>query len=94
MNEGEQRFYLREVYSHWSTPRISGEKIAELELAKLIERSFNPALVIRLTNEGAQQKMAARERKFNSTLNLVQTPERPARRARKSRPAPLRQKLS
>jgi hypothetical protein len=94
VNDGEQRFYLREVYSYWSAPRISGEKIVELEQAKLIERSFNPALVIRLTNEGAHQKMAARERKSNSTLNLVQTPERPTRRARKSRPAPLRKKLS
>ena len=78
MNPGELRFYLREVQSHWSTGKLSSETMAELLRQELIERSED-GLTIRLTNEGKRQKLAGRQRKSNSSLNLVRTPERPPR---------------
>ena len=30
MTEGERRFYLREIHSHWTMPRISKDRVVEL----------------------------------------------------------------
>ena len=92
MTDGERRFYLREIHPYWSTPRISEERVAELHAANLIERSTDPVAMIRLTNEGAREKTAGRQRKSNSTLSLVRTPDRTARRGRRNQlptPRPL-----
>jgi hypothetical protein len=90
MTKGELRFYLREVHPFWSPPRISEEKISELEREKLIERSIDPVLVIRLTNEGAKEKDAGRHRSTNSTLNLARTQARPRQKPRRTKQRPKR----
>jgi hypothetical protein len=94
MNEGERRFYLREVYPYWSKPRIPKEKVAELEEAKLIERDTNLIAMIRLTREGAREKTTSRMRKTESTLSLTRTPERAPRRARRAVRGTLPRRLS
>ena len=79
MNQGELRFYLREIHSHWSHSKLSSETLAELLRQELVERSED-GMGIRLTSEGTREKLAGRQRKSNSTLNLVRTPDRPPRR--------------
>jgi hypothetical protein len=90
MTKGELRFYLREVHPYWSTPRISEEKISELEREKLIERSMDPVSVIRLTKEGAKEKDAGRHRNTNSTLNLARTQAGRRQKARRTKQRPTR----
>lgn len=75
MTKDEVRFYLREIHPYWTPPRISTEKIAELEQQKLVERSVVSVPVIRLTHEGAREKAAGQQRKSNSRLKLVRTPK-------------------
>ena len=89
MTEGETRFYLREIHSHWTTPRISSERVAELLAAKLIEHSTEAVGMIRLTHSGLVQKNASRQRKSNSTLSLVRKPDN-SQRGRRSHLAPPR----
>ena len=84
MDNGEQRFYLREIHSYWTTPHIVEERITELEEANLIERCANPIPMIRLTREGARQKAASRAPENKSTLNLKRKLTQVARRARKT----------
>ena len=86
MTKGELRFYLREIHPYWTTPRISEDKVVELEREKLIERSTTPISGVRLTKEGAKEKITGRLRNSNSTLNLARTPERPPQRQRRRRP--------
>jgi hypothetical protein len=91
MTDGERRFYLREIHSHWTTPRISMERVAELVAANLVELSTEAAGMIRLTHTGAAQKTASRQRKSNSKLNLTRKPDNSARnrRSRLTLPRPL-----
>jgi hypothetical protein len=91
MTDGERRFYLREIHSHWTTPRISKERVAELLAAKLVEHSTEAVGMIRLTHAGLVEKTASRQRKSNSTLSLVRKPDNSARnrRARSAPPRPL-----
>jgi hypothetical protein len=84
MDNGEQRFYLREIYAYWTTPRIVEERLVELEAARLIERCAQPVSMIRLTREGARQKTESRRRDTNSTLSLVRKVKNPQRRPRKT----------
>lgn len=65
MTQGETLFYLREMHTHWCTSNISSDKLAELEAARLIERSAQPMPVVRLTSEGAKWKMSGRPRGAN-----------------------------
>ena len=92
MNQGELRFYLREIHPYWCTPHIAEERIVELHAAKLIERSTDTIAMIRLTNDGAKEKAASRPRKSNSTLSLVRKPDRarPRQRAKRNQPLPRR----
>jgi hypothetical protein len=89
MTDGEMRFYLREIHSHWTTPRISDERVTELLEANLIERSSEDVEMVRLTRAGVQRKAVSRERKSNSTLSLVRKPERTSR-GRKNHLPPAR----
>ena len=91
MTEGDQRFYLREIHPHWTTPRISKEKVAELLAANLVELSTEGGGMIRLTHAGSVEKTASRQRKSNSTLSLVRKPDNSARqrRNRQGPPRPL-----
>ena len=91
MTEGDQRFYLREIHPHWTTPRISKEKVAELLAANLVELSPEAGGMIRLTHAGSAEKTASRQRKSNSTLSLVRKPDNSARqrRNRQGPPRPL-----
>jgi hypothetical protein len=89
MTEGDQRFYLREIHPHWTTPRISKEKVAELLAANLVELSAEGGGMIRLTHAGSAEKTASRQRKSNSTLSLVRKPDHSARQ-RKNRQGPPR----
>lgn len=91
MTEGERRFYLREIHSNWTTPRISSERVAELLAANLVELSIEAGGMIRLTHSGAAAKTASRQRKSNSTLSLVRKPDNSARhrRSRQGPPRPL-----
>jgi hypothetical protein len=89
MTDGERRFYLREIHSHWVTPRISKERVAELVAANLVELSTEAVGMIRLTHAGVAEKTASRQRKTNSTLSLVRKPDNSARN-RRSRSAPPR----
>ena len=83
MTKGELRFYLREIHPYWTTPRISEDKVAELEREKLIERSTAPVAGVRLTREGEKEKSKARLTNSNSTLNLTRTPKRPPQRQKR-----------
>jgi hypothetical protein len=76
VNAGEQRFYLREIHPYWTPPRIVEERVAELAEAKLIERLAHRGSMVRLTREGARQKVAARP-ETDSTLPLVRKPKHP-----------------
>ena len=91
MTEGERRFYLREIQSHWAMPRISTERVAELVAAQLVEHSSEAVGMIRLTHAGVVEKTASRQRKSNSTLSLVRKPDNSARhrRNRQGPPRPL-----
>lgn len=89
MTEGETRFYLREIHSHWTAPRISKERVAELLAANLIEHSSEALGMIRLTHVGMAHKNASRQRKSNSTLSHVRKPDN-SQRGRRSRLAPPR----
>jgi len=60
MTQGETLFYLREIHSHWCTSNVSREKLAELELARLIEINGTPIVAVRLTSEGAKVKTMGR----------------------------------
>jgi len=71
MTEGELRFYLREIHTYWTTPRIASERVTELREAKLIECSAEGVPMIRLTGEGQKLKVASRLRKSSSSLPLV-----------------------
>jgi hypothetical protein len=71
MTDGELRFYLREIHTYWTTPRIASERVTELRVAKLIECSTDGVPMIRLTGEGQKLKVASRLRKSNSTLPLM-----------------------
>jgi hypothetical protein len=87
MNDGEQRFYLREIHPYWTEPRIVEERVTELADANLVERLGHRGSLIRLTREGARRKLAARP-DTDSTLLLAKKPERSARhRQSTSRPA-------
>ena len=72
MTQGETLFYLREIRTHWCTSNVSPDKLAELEAAKLIERNSEPVPTVRLTAEGARQKIAGRPRDAVSRISLTQ----------------------
>ena len=88
MTDGELRFYLREIHSYWTTPRISAERVAELLAAKLIERSADAITMIRLTGEGVREKTAARPPGDDSRLNHARQPAAPRRGRKKHLPKP------
>jgi hypothetical protein len=82
MTEGETRFYLREISSHWSTSNVSADKLAELEAACLIEMTPGPVQKVRLTHEGVRRKNLARPRQIAGGIDLTN----PLRTARRYRP--------
>ena len=71
MTEGELRFYLREIHTYWTTPRIASERVTELRVAKLVECSTDGVPMVRLTSDGQKLKVASRLRKSSSTLPLM-----------------------
>jgi hypothetical protein len=71
MTQGETLFYLREIRSHWCASNVSLDKLAELESAKLIERSAEPVPTVRLTSQGAQFKASGQRPSKDSNLNLT-----------------------
>lgn len=88
MTDGELRFYLREIHTYWTTPRIASERVNELRLAKLIECSIEGVPMIRLTGDGEKVKLASRLRKTSSTLSLVRKLDSPRRGGRGRLPPP------
>jgi hypothetical protein len=60
MTQGETQFYLREIHSHWCTSNVSGDKLTELQAARLIEMNCTPVVAVRLTSEGAKFKTSGR----------------------------------
>ena len=88
MTEGELRFYLREIHTYWTTPRIASERVTELREAKLIECSTEGVPMIRLTSEGQKLKVASRLRKSSSTLSLARKLDSPRRGGRGRLPPP------
>ena len=79
MNEGETRFYLREICTHWCTSNVSTDKLAELEAARLIEIVRAPVQTVRLTSEGAKLKVASRPQQAQSRVHLVDKVKAPRR---------------
>lgn len=70
MTEGELRFYLREIHSYWTTPRIAAERVTELRDAQLIECSPDAVTKIRLTGDGARKKASSRRQQQSGTSGL------------------------
>jgi hypothetical protein len=89
MTEGEIRFYLREIHSHWATSNVSRDKLAALETAGLIEISTVPFLTVRLTGEGAQRKNLSRPPAPASGLALRGTVKKQPAKHRRKRPGKL-----
>jgi hypothetical protein len=83
MTQGETLFYLREIRTHWCTSNVSGDKLAELESAKLIERNGEPVPTVRLTSEGARVKALGQRSAVGSGIRLMQKPQAVRRRAPK-----------
>jgi hypothetical protein len=75
-------FHLREIFSHWTRPRITSETRAELSRQKLIEFSED-GLDTRLTKDGAQRKIAGRPRATESSVNLESARTQKARTPRR-----------
>ena len=82
MTDVELHFYLREIHSYWTAPRIASERVTELREAKMIECSTDAVMMVRLTGEGEKRKVASRQHRTSSSLPTKRKPESPRRGSR------------